>query len=121
MYGVYINCSRYPFIEQILALVKPYETRTRNMLKDLCGMYVYLVETGKRSVPMVKGIAKIESFSSVPFEDVGMREAAKILGTDFDIKPSKQKVFYKLTDVKAVEPFPVPESRINHGRSYTEF
>lgn len=121
MYAVYINCRRSPFIDWIISCQKLYETRAKNVLAPLIGKTVFLAETGRRSVPVVRASAVIASAVSVPYEDAAMREQAMIAGTDYDILPGRSKVFYKLANVRPVEPFPVPSIRINHGRSYTEF
>ena len=121
MYAVYINCRLIHFLNLILSGAKVYETRTRDMLRRLVGQRVYLAETGTGPVPMVMASAVIASARSVPFSDVAARDAACIVGTPYDIKPDGSKVFYRLTDVQPVAPFPVPACRINHGRAYTEF
>lgn len=121
MYAVFINCRCSPFIDWIISGQKPYETRSRNVLAPLIGKTVYLAETGKGSAPVVRAVATIASAASVPFDDVGMRDAAMITGTAYDIRPGCTKVFYRLADVRPVSPFPLPSGRINHGRSYTEF
>ena len=120
MFGIYINCSRYPFIDQILSGRKIYETRARDSLRSACGHWVYLIETGKGS-PMVKGVAFLQRGRRVPFSDSFRRGLAMITGTTYDVQPGRDKVFYRLLDVQPVSPFPVPACRINHGRSYTEF
>lgn len=45
--AIFINCSRFPFIDWIMKRQKIYETRNRNTLRQLVGQRVYLVETGK--------------------------------------------------------------------------
>lgn len=117
-YGVYINTKSAPFVRQILDLEKSFETRTRNMLKDLVGERVYIIETG-HGTPMVAGRATIASVEPVPYENEKMRESAKIIGTPYDIKPGSLKWFYKLENVEKLSPVPVPDNRVNHGRSYT--
>jgi len=120
MYGIYINCRKYPFIRWILSGRKISETRACDVLRNLVGKRVYLIETG-RGVPMVRGIATITESARIPFSDVSARRSACIIGTDYDIQQGGEKVFYRLRDVKPVRPFPVPSSRVNHGRSFTEF
>ena len=119
--GIYINCRKYPFIDWIIALLKTYETRKRDMLHDLVGQRVAIIETGKGKRPMVRAMATVTESVTVPFHDRAMREAAMIFRTEYDIIPKNTKVFYKLENVEAVKPYPVPENRVNHGRSWTEF
>lgn len=121
MYGIYINCSRNPFIDWILSGSKAHETRSRDVLAPLVGKKVYLIETGTASVPLVRAVADVVSSARVPFSDVAAREAAGIMGTAYDIKPGSSKVFYRLANVRRIDPFFAPVSRANHGRSYTEF
>lgn len=119
--AVYINCRQVPFIDRILSGLKTDETRSRDMLRRLVGQRVYLAETGTGPVPMVRASAVIAFARVVSFSDIVARQAACIAGTPYDIRPDGTKVFYRLTDVQPVAPFPVPACRINHGRSYTEF
>lgn len=120
-YGIYINCKDIPFVDLILLGMKPYETRTRNTLKKLIGHTVYIIETGTSSVPVVKGIATIKRVFKMDYNSEAFRYSACIEDTPYDIKPNGTKFFYHLTNVKKIEPFKVPDNRINHGRSYTEF
>lgn len=122
MYGIYINCKEYPFIDWIISGSKLYETRTKDTLSKLVGKRVFLIETGKHSVPVVRAVAKIAWSDRCSYSDVIARKQARIKDTKYDIKPGSEKVFYFLMSVHPVyNPFPVPASRVNHGRSYTEF
>lgn len=117
--GIFINCSRCAFIAWILSGVKLYETRSRNVLRNLVGRRVFLIETG-RGRPMVTGSAIISGVSVVRFDDVKMRSRAKITGTEYDIPLDGAKYFYRLRDVRKLKkPFPLPDQRENHGRSWT--
>lgn len=120
MYGIYINCKNTPFIDLIIKGLKPYETRTRNVLASLVGKRVALIETGK-GCPTIRAMATIESARTVSYGDVVARTAACIIGTPYDVVPGKSKVFYKLANVTPVTPYKLPDNRINHGRSYTEW
>lgn len=120
MYGIYINCSRAPFVSLILARVKSYETRPRDMLRALIGERVAIIETG-RGPATIKGYATITRAETVGYSNARARKAAQIIGTPYDVRPGGKKVFYSLTDVEAVAPYPVPADHVNHGRSYTEF
>ena len=119
VYGVYINCSEAPFIDQILARVKHYETRKKNMLRDLVGRRVFLISTGT-GAPTIEGLATISGAQLVPYSDARKRAHAKITGTPYDIQPGGAKWFYTLSDVQRLpHPLPVPAARKNHGRSWT--
>ena len=117
--GIYINCRRAQFVEWILSRAKPYETRARDMLGQLVGQRVFLIETG-HGEPRVKGAATITRAQKIPYSDTVMRARAKINGTPYDIQPGGAKWFYELSDVERFQdPFPVPAARENHGRSWT--
>lgn len=121
MLGVYINCSKYPFIDWILDGRKQYETRSRDMLRDLAGKRVYLIETGTHGKPVVRASAILRPGRKVDRSSLALRQAAMIDGSTYDIPANSTKVFYRLADVRPVSPFHLPEIRINHGRSYTEW
>ena len=120
MYGVYINCSQYLFIDWIITGAKRYETRTRDVLKSLIGQRVALIETG-RGEPTIRATVVIKAARTVPRAFRDLRTAACIINTPYDIKPGQSKVFYELTDAQPVEAYKLPADHINHGRSYTEF
>ena len=120
MYGIYINCNHAQFIDLILSGAKPYETRKRNMLRNLIGKRVALIETGKGPA-MIRGFATISSAERINFDNIDARKSARIFRTAYDIQPDGAKWFYKLSDVQNVDPFHSPADRVNHGRSWTEF
>lgn len=119
-FGMYVNCSKTPFVDLMAARLKPWETRPRNTLGPLVGKRVDIIETGKGK-PTIKATATVRSSTIVSYDDVTMRKAACIYGTDYDIKPGQTKVFYELVNVRKVKPRRVPTDHINHGRAYTEF
>ena len=123
MIFVFINCSRYPFIQWIIDRRKVYETRGRNMLGKLAGRRVFLVETGKGR-PVVRCSAvigeglKIES----PFVWDCLRYSHRVeKDSVYDWKSeTKYKWLYLLKDVQPVPvPFHPPEG-IRHGRVWME-
>ena len=120
--GIFINCRRAQFIDEILARAKVYETRTRKMLHSLIGQRVYLIETGTGPRAKIRGSAVISGAVLVQFDDVAARKAAGIYGTPYDIKPGSTKWFYRLSAVRALKrPVPVPDQRENHGRAWTNW
>lgn len=120
MYGVYINCKKYPFIDWILDGRKFYETRNTNTLGRLVGKRVALVQTGLKE-PVVRAMATIKFAKAVSYKEELARRLACIYGTEYDVRPNDYKFFYKLSDITPVIPYKVPENRVNHGRAYTEW
>lgn len=119
--GFYCNCSKYHFVDDMLALKKRDETRGRDTLKGIIGKTVYIIETGKGR-PLVRGTAFVAGMRRISFSDIAARKEAGIYKTAFDILPGKTKCFYRLENVKPLEkPFFLPENRVNHGRAWTEF
>ena len=118
IYGIYINTALIPFVAQILSGAKPYETRTRNMLRTLIGKMVYIIETG-HGQPMIVGRATISGAELVPYSNQAKRRQAQIIGTPYDIKPDGAKWFYKLDSIERLTPSLLPVTRENHGRSWT--
>ena len=121
MYGIFIHCTRaLPFIAWILARVKLWETRNSDVLRDLVGQRVALIDTGKR-INMVLGYATITRSKVVNYTNVRARKAARIYGTPYDIKPGGTKMFYRLANVQRITPYPLPADHVNSGRSFTRF
>ena len=120
---VFINCSRFPFVDWILDGSEVYETRTRNTLVSLVGKRVYLAESGKGR-PLVKCSAVLVQARPVTdratWESV-IRKPAKIEpGSMYDWKPeTRVKYPYKLVDVQPVTPFH-PQEGVRHGRVWME-
>lgn len=123
---IFINCRKYPFIQQIMSLDKQYETRTRNTMRKLMeshlGERFLLAETGHGD-PVIRCSAVIDHIIAV----YDRSEWEKLLpdtmtaGTDYDWKPdTKVKWLYQLKDVQPVKPFVLPKSSRRHGRIWTE-
>lgn len=119
---IYVNCSKYPFIEQIQNLEKLFETRNKNTLKKFVGKSVLLAETGKGKKPIVRCSVTISDCIRIDSEndfDKYRKQTCIVNGSVYDWKPdTKQKYLYKLTDVKPVPSF-VPEG-VRHGRIWME-
>lgn len=120
---VFVNCKRCPFIDDIIALRKPFETRTRNTLGSMLGERILFAETGKGK-PVVRCSAVINYYITVTDRESWefYRQAACIpADSDYDWKPwTKKKVLYHLADVKACDPF-IPPEGLRHGRVWMEF
>ena len=120
---IFINCKSEPFVDDIIALLKQYETRSRNTLGRFCGDRVLLAETGKGR-PLVKCSAVIdhyvEVYSREKWEEFLERSWVPV-GSKYDWKPdTKVKYLYHLSDVRPVTPFLAPEGR-RHGRVWMEY
>ena len=121
---IFINCSKHPFIEQIISGKKWYETRNSDTLGRFAGQRVLLAETGKHGVPIVKASAIIHTAITVTnpwiWESVFYRDLACIpQGSKYDWQPdTKIKYCYYLSDVKRTSPF-IPEGK-RHGRVWME-
>lgn len=124
--ALFINCRRQKFIDQIMALDKEYETRTRNTLKNLMDSYlgerIYLAETGNGQ-PLVRCSAVIDHIIAVytPERWKKYRKLAQIpVGSEYDWKPGTTvKWLYHLSDVQPVDPFRLTEG-VRHGRVWME-
>lgn len=122
--GIFINCSRFPFIDHIISYNKIYETRSRDTLSRFVGKRVYLVQTGKGK-PVVRCSCVIRK--AFPLENAFawnmFRRCTMILpGSPFDWKPdTRRKWLYWLTDIQPVSvPVPVLASAVRHGRIWVE-
>jgi hypothetical protein len=126
---LFINCSGEPFVEEIMAHLKQYETRTRNTLKSLLswalGERILIAETG-HGRPLVRCSAVIDQVVEVRDRKTWEEylESTWIpLGSKYDWKPdTKVKYLYHLTDVRPVAaPFRLPQSCRRHGRVWAEY
>ena len=122
MFVIYINCSLFPFITWIISGLKRFETRNRKTLKAFIGKTVYLAETGKYKRPVIRCTCTISEQITVTDKRTynAMRKYTKIIkGSCFDWNSTtKQKILYRLDNVKACNPFPLPDNAIRKGRIY---
>ena len=122
---VFINSSETPFVDLILKGLKRYETRTRDTLTHgLFGRRVLIAETG-HGRPVIRCSAVIatrEPITSREMWDKWYRVPAQIAkGSRYDWQPDTRiKYAYKLTDVRPVDPFPLPQDARRHGRVWAE-
>lgn len=121
--AVYINCSRFPFVDQIMHFQKLVETRSRDTLRAVVGRRVYLAESGRgRSVIRCSAIIghpiavrSREEWDA--FRDLHLVPA----GSQYDWKPeTRVKYLYPIYGIEACDPFPVPAG-VRHGRVWMEF
>ena len=124
---IFVNCSRYPFIDWIMNGSKRYETRTKNTMKTLMeshlGERILLAETGYKN-PLVRCSAVLGSVIAVYTREAfeKYRSDCMIADTDYDWKPDTRiKWLYRLDDVQPVKPFALPKSCRRHGRVWAEY
>ena len=122
MFVVWINSSSAPFMDDIGALLKRYETRNRDMLGFLVGQRVILAESknGKRQARYSVVIRSARQVFSRDEWDA-LRPLHRVpVGNQYDWKPgAKVKYLYELSDLRRIRPFRVPEG-IPRGRTGTE-
>jgi len=120
---IFINCSRFPFVDWIRSRRKLYETRTRNTLRAVVGQRVYLAETGRgRSVVRCSAVIgdPVVASSRSAWRKF-MRAACIVPGSVYDWKPeTKKKYLYPVMDVQPVPPFH-PAEGVRHGRVWMEY
>lgn len=119
---VFINCSRFPFIDWIMHRRKLDETRTRNMLRALIGQRVYLAETGNGR-PLCRCTAVIGEpvpiRSRKDWDRLRPRHRVPV-GSQYDWQPETTvKYLYPISDVWPCAPF-TPSEGIRHGRIWME-
>lgn len=126
---LFINCKHEPFVDEIMAHLKQYETRTKNMLKTFLETYlnerILIAETGHEN-PLVRCSAVIDHVVAVYTREKWEEylEATWVpCGSEYDWKPdTKVKYLYHLKDVRPVgEPFRLPKSCRRHGRVWAEY
>lgn len=121
---VWINSSSAPFLDDIYARLKPFETRSRNMLRSLVGTRVILAESARkqrlaRCSVIIRSVRRVTSWE----EWDALRPLHRVpVGNQYDWKPeTKVKYLYELTDIRRLRPFRVPEAGIPHSRSWFEY
>lgn len=125
---IFINCHGHPFVDDIIAGRKTYETRTRNTLKRLLqwalGERVLIAETGHGD-PVVRCSAVIDRVVAVYTREAWeeyLQYTWVPVGSAYDWAPeTKVKYLYHLTDVQPVDPFILPRSCHRHGRVWAEY
>lgn len=120
---VFINCSRFPFVDQIMSGMKLYETRTRDTLHRFLGDRILIAETG-HGKPIIRAVATVHCIITVYTRsqwEVYREDACIPLGSSYDWHDgTRKKVLYELTDVKPVAPFRLPDDSYRHGRVWAE-
>lgn len=119
---VFINCSRHPFLDQIIRRRKLDETRTRNTLRALVGLRVYLAETGRGpSMCRCSAVIGAPLVAHSRKEWNALRARHRVpRGSAYDWKPwTKVKYLYPILDVIKCTPFH-PQEGIRHGLVWME-
>jgi len=120
---VWINSSSAPFLADIGALLKRYETRSRNMLGALAYQRVILAESksGKRLALYSVVIRSVRVVRSREEWDA-LRPVHRVpVGNPYDWKPeTKVKYLYELSSLRRLRPFRVPDG-VKHGRTWEEY
>ena len=120
--AIFINCSKEPFIDEIMSRLKQYETRSRNTLGRFIGKEVYLAETGS-GAPLVRCSAVIDEVVKVTTREQweAMLELTWVpVGSEYDWNDTtKVKWLYHFKDIKPLKPFRLTKG-VRHGRVWME-
>ena len=124
MYVIFINCKLFPFISWIISGLKTYETRNRNTLKKFIGKTVYLAETGKGKAPIIRCHCTITDYIVITDKatyNIYRKQTKVKRNSIYDFtSTTKQKVLYRLENVKACVPFELPKNATRYGRIYAK-
>ena len=109
------------FASWIADNLKPWETRSRDMLRALVGERVAIVLTGKGH-PVVIGYADMtgKHFCDASEFQKHFDKHLVPAGSAYDCK-GKGKWCYHMENAKRCKPFLLPENAVRHGRSWCEF
>lgn len=118
-----INSSSAPFMDDIGALLKRLETRSKNMLGPYVGQRVILAET-KQGGYIARYSVVIRSARAIRSAEEwdALRPLHRVpVGNMYDWKPdTRVKWVYELSDLRKLRPFRVPEG-VRHGRVSMEY
>ena len=117
--GIFVNEDEYPYARWIVEGRKWFETRSRNMLKNLAYERIAIVRTKRGEPPMVVGYAFMWGYG---YEDRPWlyRELTMIPeGSKHDTRSGRW--FYGLAHAEKCEPYPLHANAIRHGRSWCEW
>lgn len=123
MYGVFVNENGgVPYAHAIAQGIKPYETRSRHMLRQLVGERVAIIRTRRGKTPTVLGYATISGAEFWTAAELDERRDLTLIppGSAYDCK-GRGKWAYCMTDPETCDPFPLPSDAVRHGRSWCEF
>ncbi len=121
MRGIFVNENGgIPYAVAIVHGIKPYETRTRNMLRPLIGERVAIIRTRRGKNPLVVGYARIASAErrGAAWLDANRDKTLIPPGCEYDT-PSRW--CYAMVEAERCDPYPLPTDAVRHGRSWCEF
>lgn len=122
MFGIFVNSNGIRYALAIVGGYKPIETRSRNMLKNLIGKRVAVIETRSGKKPVVIGYVTIVDSRFCPAAEFDKYRNLTCIpvGSRYDCK-GKGKWFYYLEKPEKCSPYELPKTAVYHGRSYCEF
>ena len=123
MYGIFVNSDGcVPYAEAIVSGIKTIETRNRDMLSELVGKNVAVVQTRRGKNPTIVGYVRIASklFVDANAFEVFREYTLIPVGSKYDCH-GKGKWLYILENGEKCLPYPLPKSAVRHGRSWCEF
>ena len=121
--AMFVNeCGGVHYAQAIAQGYKPYETRSRDMLRHLVGERVAIVRTRRGIAPTVVGYVTVtEAIHASPeWLDAHRGKTLVPEGSKFD-HGGRSKWVYVCTDAEVCDPFLLPSSAVRHGRSWCEF
>lgn len=130
MFAIYIESTRaIPYAAAIVEGFKTMETRKRDVFKSIfeynnTAAIVAVIQTGRGKAPEVIGYITLHKGRKIWADQFQSKENfEKHLippGSKYDIGNAAFKWAYECSNATPCKPYPVPENKINHGRSYCE-
>lgn len=123
MYGVFVNENGgVPYAHAITQGIKPWETRSRNMLRQIVGERVAIIRTRRGKAPTVLGYATISGAEFWTAAELDERRNLTLIpeGSAYDCK-GRGKWCYHMENPVECDPFLLPADAVRHGRSWCEF
>ena len=123
MLGIFVNENGgVHYAAAIAAGVKPYETRSRNMLRACIGQRVDVIRTRRGKRPVIVGQVDIvgAEFKTAAWLDANRELTLIPPGPAYDCN-GRGKWCYKLENATACSPRELPVGVVRHGRSYCEY
>lgn len=124
MVGIFVNEDEYPYAEWIVRGLKKYETRNKDMLKDLLGGRVAIISTKRGRKPCVVGYATIiektrlhKGHAEYLWDRFYREESMIPKGSKYD-DVSNGKTLYFMARAEECEPYTIPNDTVYHGRSW---
>ena len=122
MKGIFVNeDGGVYYANAIVRGIKPVETRSRNMLKNLVGERVAVVRTHRKTGPMVVGYVTISLavFHKAEWLDENRDLTLIPKGSKYDTQQGRWCYWLRLP--QRCKPYPLPKDAVRHGRSWCEW